>query len=490
MNNMGQAIHLKKEILVRIIKAFLSDDFERQARLIPYDMRPKGMEVPYRCCVYKERAIIKDRTIAGLGFPIEEDDETVSLSDYAKQALERTQISEKNLTVLQTACKGCATNRIYVTDLCQGCVARPCQSTCKFGAISIVNGRSVIDDTKCKKCQMCIAACPYKAIVKISVPCEDSCPVGAIKKDETGFASIDYDKCINCGRCTAACPFGAVHERSQIIDILKAIKSDKKVIAMIAPSIIGQFPGNIYQLKTAIINSGFDDVYEVAQGADITASTEAKEFTERMGVNEKDDEKARSFMTTSCCAGYNQLIKKHLPEIKPFVSDTKTPLYYTAEIVKKEQPDAITVFVSPCVAKRAEGFDNPNVDYVMNYEELGALFIAKKIQIIDLEESKYIVESSKQARNFGYSGGVAESVKKSLKDEDSVKPCIINGLNKDSIKQLKKYAVSGECEGCNLVEVMCCEGGCIGGNATINNQKTAKKLIDNFTQNSEDISKI
>jgi len=515
MNNMGQAIHLKKEILVRIIKAFLSDDFERKARLIPYDMRPKGMEVPYRCCVYKERAIIKDRTIAGLGFPIEEDDETISLADYAKQALERTEISDKNLTVLQTACKGCATNRIYVTDLCQGCVARPCQTTCKFGAVSIVNGRSVIDDSKCKKCQMCVNACPYKAIVKISVPCEDSCPVGAIKKDETGFASIDYNKCINCGRCTAACPFGAVHERSQIIDILKVIKSKKKVIAMIAPSIVGQFPGNIYQLKTAIIKAGFDDVYEVAQGADITASTEAKEFMERMeGVNqknyewlnewvneggygeeenntEKDDEQNRSFMTTSCCAGYNQLVKKHLPEIKPYVSDTKTPLFYTAEIVKKENPDAVTVFVSPCVAKRAEGFENPNVDFVMNYEELGALFIAKKIQITELDEGKYKVEASKQARNFGYTGGVAESVKKSLKNEDLVKPFVINGLNKESIRQLKKFATCGECEGgCNLVEVMCCEGGCIGGNATINNQKIAKKLIDNFTQNSNDIEKV
>jgi iron only hydrogenase large subunit-like protein len=512
MNNLGQAIHIKKEILVRIIKAFLSDDFEHQARLIPYDMRPKGMEVPYRCCVYKERAIIKDRTIAGLGFPIEEDDETVSLADYAKRAMERTEISDKNLTVLQAACKGCATNRIYVTDLCQGCVARPCQSTCKFGAVSIVNGRSVIDNTKCKKCQMCVNACPYKAIVKISVPCEDSCPVSAIKKDETGFASIDYDKCINCGRCIAACPFAAVHERSQIIDILKAIKSDKKVIAMIAPSIAGQFPGNIYQLKTAIIKSGFDNVYEVAQGADITASTEAKEFMERMkAVNEKksewltewtneggygeteenSNEEIRYFMTTSCCAGYNQLIKKHLPEIKPYVSDTKTPLFYTAEIVKKDYPDAITVFVSPCVAKRAEGFENKNVDFVMNYEELGALFIAKKIQITELDESKYEIEASKQARNFGYSGGVAESVKKSLKDEDVVKPFIINGLNKDSIKQLKKFADCGECEnGCNLIEVMCCEGGCIGGNATINNQKIAKKLIDNFTQNSENINKI
>ena len=513
MSDLGQFIHLKKEILVRIIKAFLSDDFARKARLIPYDMRPKGMEVPYRCCVYKERAIIKDRAIAGLGFPIEEDDETVSLSDYATWALERTQISDKNLTVLQTACKGCATNRIYVTDLCQGCVARPCQSACKFGAISIIDGKSVIDDSKCKKCQKCVGVCPYKAITKISVPCEDSCPVGAIKKDETGFASIDYDKCINCGKCVTACPFCAVHERSQIVDILKAIKSDKKVIAMIAPSIAGQFNANIYQLKSAIIKSGFDDVYEVAQGADITAKNEAKEFVERMkAVNEKesdwltewanvggygeqelqdDDEKLHTFMTTSCCAGYNQLVKKHLQEIKPFVSDTKTPLYYTAEIVKKEYPECITVFVSPCVAKRAESFDNPNVDYVMNYEELESLFTAKEIKIEECEEQKYTVESSKQARKFGISGGVAESIKASLQDENAVKPFIINGLNKDSIKQLKKYADCGECEqGCNLIEVMCCEGGCIGGNAALLNQKTAKKLIDELAENSDNISKI
>jgi len=484
MSNIGQAIHIKKEILVRIIKAFLSDDFEEQARLIPYDMRPKGMDVPYRCCVYKERAIIKDRAIAGLGFSIEEDDETVSLAKYAKKAVERKEIDEKHLTVLQAACKGCTSNRIYVTDLCQGCVARPCVSSCKFGAISVVNGRSVIDETKCKKCQMCVKACPYNAIVKVSVPCEDSCPVGAIKKDETGLASIDFDKCISCGKCISACPFGAVHERSQIIDILKSIKEGKKVIAMIAPAIAGQFPGSIYQLKTAIKKAGFTDVYEVAQGADITANIETKEFVERM-------EEGHKFMTTSCCAGYNQLIKKHLPEIKPYVSTTGTPTYYISEIIKKEIPDAITVFVSPCVAKRAEGYNNPNVDFVMNFEELGALFVAKKIEIAECEEEEYVVESSKHARNFGYSGGVAESVKASLRDESIINPLVINGLNKESIRQLKKCATTGECEGgCNIIEVMCCEGGCIGGNAAMNNQKTARKLIDSLAANSKDIEKI
>ena len=517
MNNVGQAIHIKKEILVRIIKAYLSENFEENTRLIPYDMRPKGMEVPYRCCVYKERAIIKARTIAGLGFSIEEDDETASLAKYAKEAEERKEISEKHLTVLQSACKGCNSNKIYVTDLCQGCIARPCMSSCKFGAISVVNGRSVIDETKCKKCQMCVKACPYNAIVKLSVPCEDACPVGAIKKDETGFASIDFEKCITCGKCISSCPFGAVHERSQVIDILKAMKEGKKVIAMVAPAIAGQFPGNIYQLKTAIKKAGFTDVYEVAQGADITANIETKEFLERMhianersnawlddwvneggydakesnGSEEAEDAPIRKFMTTSCCAGYNQLVKKHLPEIKPYVSTTGTPTYYISEIIKKEIPDAITVFISPCVAKRTEGYENPNVDFVMNSEELGALFIAKKIQIAECEEEEYDKESSKQARNFGFSGGVAESVKASLPDETVIKPCVINGINKESIKQLKKYAISGECEGgCNMIEVMCCEGGCIGGNATINNQRSAKKQIDTLAQNSKDIEKI
>ena len=157
---------------------------------------------------------------------------------------------------------------------------------------------------------------------------------------------------------------------------------------------------------------------------------------------------------------------------------------------KLDFSDAITVFVSPCVAKRAEGYENGNVDFVMNYEELGALFVAKRIQIANLEGGEFSVEASKQGRNFGLTGGVAESVRASLTDEEMVKPCVINGLNKDSIRRLRNYAKTGECEnGCNLVEVMCCEGGCIGGNATLNNPKTAKKQITALSDNSRDIKK-
>ena len=475
--------HLKREILVRLIKAYLSDNFEENTRLIPYAMRPKNSDVPnYRCCIFKERAILRDRAIAGLGFSIEDTDDSILLSDLAAKAEQRETPDEHPLTVLTTACKGCVPSRIYVTDLCQGCVARPCVNTCKFGAISIQNGKSVIDPEKCKNCGMCVQVCPYQAIQKIIVPCENACPVGAIAKDENGHAKIDFDKCISCGKCASACPFGAVHEKSQIIDVLKNIKAGKKTIAMVAPAMFGQLPCKPQQLKEAILKLGFSDVYEVAQGADVTTKTEAAEFEERLM-------KGAEFMTTSCCAGYNELVDKHIPDMKPFRSDTKTPLYYTAEIVKRENPDAVTVFFSPCVAKKREALQNPNVDYVLNYEEIGAWMVALGIQVAECGESKFKTEASAEGRNYCVTGGVAKAVETLLPEEIPAHVVLVDGLTKQSVKDLKKYAKNGMCELGNLIEVMACTGGCLGGNSTVNAMKPALKQVNAYVNESKSIKK-
>lgn len=483
--NDNQIKHLKKEILIRIAEAFLSDDFEENARKIPYDMRPKGCETDLRCCIYKERAVIRDRIVAGLGHSIEKDDEYKLLSTYAKEATERKQPDEEILTVLQGACKGCVQSSVHVTDLCQGCVARPCKTTCRFGAISIINGKSHIDASKCKNCGMCINACPYSAIAKIIVPCESVCPVDAIKKDESGHARIDFSKCISCGKCIMACPFGAIHEKSQVIDVLSRIKEGKNVVAMMAPAIAGQFPYPVEKVRTALLKIGFKDVLEVAQGADVTTLTEAEDFKERMTED-------APFMTTSCCAAYNELVKKHIPEIKPYVSETGTPMYYTAEIAKKKDSNCITVFISPCSAKRKEAMDNPNTDYVINFEELGSLLVAMKIEVNNLEDTDFEVESSKEGRNFPLSGGVAQAVKSALeqKGEDiEVHPCVINGLNKQSIRELKGYAKTGQCPNGNLVEIMSCEGGCIGGNSALNAQNKAKKQVSEYADKGNPVVK-
>lgn len=483
MNTPKQTSDLKREILVRLIKAYLSDDFYESTRKIPYDMRPKGSEVPFRCCIHKERAILRDRAIAGLGFSIEDAEDSELLSELAKKAENRTELEENPLTVLQTACKGCVPSRIYVTDLCQGCVARPCESACKFGAIKVENGKSHIDPSKCKNCSLCAQVCPYQAIAKIIVPCENACPVNAIAKNEEGLANIDFDTCISCGKCVNACPFGAVHEKSQVIDILKEIKNKKKVIALVAPSLFGQLPCTPKQLKTAIMSLGFEDVIEVAEGADVTTRNEAKEFKEKMT-------EGQAFMTTSCCAAYNELVDKHIPDIKPFRSSTKTPAYYTAERVKKEHSNAVTVFFSPCVAKRIEAFKNTNIDYVLNYEELAAWLIACDVQVEVCEETAFRTESSAQGRNFAQTGGVAAAVNSLLDDNEKAQSHIINGLDKQAIRDLKKFAKNGTCELGNLIEVMACPGGCLGGSGTVNEFRRASKQLSEYVETSPSIKDI
>ncbi len=480
MNNNGQSIHIKRDILIRLVEAFDSEDFAKNCAAIPFKMRPKDCEVPYRCCIYKEREIIKDRIIADLGFTVEDIDESEKLEDFAEQSLKRKETDVNVLTVIDAACKGCVPSRVYVTDLCQGCVARTCEKNCKFGAVTIAGGKSSIDSSKCKNCGMCIKSCPYNAIVKLVVPCEEVCPIGAISKGENGTAVIDFDKCISCGKCVAACPFGAVNEKSQIIDVLNAIESGNKIVAMFAPAIAGQFPGSIFQLKSAFIKAGFYDVFEVALGADITTRNESQELIERL-------KSGKPFMTTSCCAGYNNLVKKHMPDLKPFVSDTKTPLYYTSKLVKEKYPDAVTVFISPCVAKRKEVQENDNIDFVLNADELGAIFVGRKIEVGKMQDSIFDNDSSKQGRNYGSTGGVSSAVAFLADKSISVNPCIIDGLTKETIKTLNKYAKDKDCPDGNLIEVMCCEGGCIGGNSTIANQKTAKKIIDSLLSKSSDI---
>lgn len=482
MNNKNTT-RLKREVLVRLIRAYIHDEMDA-IRELPFQMRPKHGEAPYRCCIYKERAVLRQRAIAGMGLSIENDDEMTSLNKYGKECIKREKPEENILTVVDAACQGCVPSQIYVTELCQGCVARPCVSTCKFGAISIQNGRSVIDPEKCKKCGMCMSVCPYSAIVKLKVPCEDACPVGAIQKNEMGHAVIDFSKCISCGACVANCPFGAVHEKSQIIDILKQIRRGKKVVAMLAPAVVGQLPVSINKIAQALIHCGFSDVIEVAQGADITAKTEAEDFKERM-------EKGDKFMTTSCCAAYNELVDKHIPEMKPFRSETRTPMHYTAELVKKNNPSALTVFVGPCVAKKKEGQKDEFTDYVMNFEEMGALFVAMNIEVAECKDFEFGYDASKEARNFSITGGVAESVNVALKeDAKNLQPTCINGMNPKAARDLKNWAKKGECPEGNLVEVMVCEGGCVAGAACINNKKITTKKVQEYANASKCINDI
>ncbi|XPV77051.1 MAG: monomeric [FeFe] hydrogenase [Desulfovibrio sp.] len=468
-------------IMVRIAKAFLSGNFAREVERIPVRMRSRYKRTT-RCCVYRDRAIIKYRAMAILGFNIEDeiemDDELIALSEYAEKAVEREKIHEPMITFLDEACVGCIQTHYETTNVCRGCMNQACASVCPKNAVTVINRKSHIDHRKCIQCGKCMKACPYNAIVKVPIPCEESCPTGAISKDLTGKQVIDYEKCIFCGKCIEACPFNAVLEKSQLVDVLKKLTGGKKLVAMIAPAIIGEFPGingDLGKLVTALKMVGFKDVVEVAHGADRTATLEAEEFIERM-------EEGSDFMTSSCCPAYTELVMKHVPELYPFVSDTPTPMHFTAERVKDEDPDAITVFIGPCVAKRHEGVANPLVDHVLTFQEIEALFIAEDIAACECESETLTDLPSHTGRGFPISGGVTTAVKTQIAEKCDVNPVEVDGLDKRSIKTLRNFAL-GSCPG-NFVEVMGCHGGCVAGPATIANTRKATNIVKKFVQKS------
>lgn len=473
MQEQNHVNELRRDVLRRVAHAFMSGvGTGREIDKIPFAVRPKSAESD-RCCIYKDRAILRYRCMAAMGFlPEDEDDDSRPLSDYAARAAEREGTGASFvLSACDVACHGCVQARFFVTNVCQGCIAHPCVGACRFDAVHIVNGRSQIDTAKCRNCGKCLEACPYCAIVRLTVPCERSCPVGAIKKSEKGRAEINFDKCISCGRCMRACPFGVVLERSEIVDVIRLFLQKAHVTALVAPAISGQFPVSLPKLFSALRQLGFSEVMEVASGADITSRHEAAEFAERMAQGER-------FMTTSCCPGYIQAVRKHMPEVAPFVSSTRTPMHYTAELAVQKTPGTKVVFIGPCVAKRIEGMEDPAVDLVLTFEELGALLAAAEITLEDCAASSLGQGASSKARRYAVAGGVAAAVQAAVADPTAVKPVHVNGLSLKGLRQLRGFA-SGVCPG-NLVEVMACEGGCAGGSGVLGERDKVAKAVEAF----------
>ena len=472
--NYDNTIHF--EIMVRIAKAWYGDDFLSAIDRIPQEMRPRQQRSS-RCCIYRDRAIIKYRCMATLGYSIEDEiNELQPLSDYASEALERDAVTGNMLTFIDEACNGCVRSQYEATSACRGCLAEACVQHCPKDAVRIIDGKSRIDADKCIKCGKCKDVCPYHAIVYIPIPCEEVCPTGAINKDETGKQEIDYDKCIFCGKCMAACPFTAVLEKSQMLDVLKRLSYGSKLVAMVAPAIAGEFNATMPQLVTALKKLGFAEVVEVAAGADKTALLEANEFIERM-------EHGAKFMTSSCCPAYTELVRKHVPELSEYVSDTRTPMHYTAEMVKERDNEAVTVFLGPCVAKRMEGTCDPLVDHVLTFQELEAMLTAKAIDISKCDESDFNLAGNKEGRSFPVSGGVTAGILAMIgKRAEVIKPASVDGLTAKTLKELKRYAKKGAPG--NFVEVMGCEGGCVAGPATIVPAKKASRKCRQYADSS------
>jgi len=460
--NKNNASFIRKDLLIRLCRVLLSDDIKSVDR-IPLDIKPKNKEA-WRCCIYKDRAVLKYKLMSLLGYSEgDETDELVPLSWYAQRP---QGYKSFYLNLISEACSNCPSNHYEVSNFCRACEARPCQSNCPKNAISFKNGKAVIDQELCVNCGKCLKECPYNAIHYQARPCQEACPVNAIYQDEDGNEMIDMDKCILCGKCLQECPFGAIIPSSVLPQIIKDIKSGKQLIALVAPSIAGQFRDKLSKIYSSIKKLGFSEIYELAWGAEQTAEHESKELIDIL-------EKGNSTpLMSSCCPSWVDYAEKSKFDYKEYISHTASPLAFTAEKARKDNPDAKLVFIAPCIAKKRETELQTDCEYCISFEELGAYLVASEIEISEQDEAQAKVSGNETGKNFAKAGGVAKAVESSIDKE--VRIAAIDGLSKSNQRIINEMLKKREFD---FLEVMSCEGGCLGGCQSLTSPNEGLKIF-------------
>lgn len=456
------AVSLKHRVIEGLARLEWEDNLNEQTKeALAYEISP-GPHATWRCCVYKEREILRWRM-------------RLACNENCHPGKDTGNI----IQVIEPACEECPLSTFAVTDNCRLCLGKACLNSCRFGAISMTDTRAKIDPNKCRECGMCANACPYGAIAHLIRPCKKPCPVDAISYNEYGICEIDEEKCIRCGQCIHSCPFGAIDSKSSVIDVIKQIKSGKNVYAMCAPAIEGQFGDKISMasIRNALIKVGFKDMVEVGLGGDMTAAYESEEWYEALQEGRK--------MTTSCCPAFINLLRKHYPDVfEKNMSTIVSPMCAISRYIKALQPDAVTVFIGPCIAKKSESQEmgiKDNADFVLTFGEMTMLLKSRDIELEPAEEEYQ--EASRYGKGFSSSGGVANAVLQCLKergcatDEIKVRKCT---GSKDCVVGVKLLSMGKLPE--DFIEAMMCEGGCVGGpsrHAAENEVKRARTVLLN-----------
>ena len=282
--------------------------------------------------------------------------------------------------------------------------------------------------SNCKNCYKCIRNCPVKAI-----------------RFSGNQAHIIGNECILCGQCFVVCP----QDAKQIVDETEKVKvllqSGEPVVVSLAPSFVANYDGaGINSMRAALKQLGFYDVEETAIGATIV-----KNEYERML---KEDE--RDVVISSCCHSINLLIQKHYPQALEFLADVVSPMQAHCMDIKKRIPNAKTVFIGPCVAKKdeAEHYEGI-VDAVLTFGELTKWLdeagIKPEPEVDDNEFSR--------ARFFPTTGGVLKTM---AQDMPGYTYLALDGV--DNCIAALKDIINGNIHKC-FIEMSACVGSCVGG---------------------------
>ncbi len=316
--------------------------------------------------------------------------------------------------------------------------------------------------------------------------CVKSCEFGAIEKTAEGKVLIHPNACVGCGVCVDACKLGNIKENREVYPVLKALEEGKQpVYALIAPAFTGQFgrkatPG---RLRNAFKALGFTGMVEVAVFADILTLKEALEFNSH--VNKQGD-----FQLTSCCCPiWISMIRSVYKELVPHVPGAVSPMIAAGRVVKKLHPDAVTVFIGPCMAKKKEAKEQDikdAVDYVLTFQEMGEVFEIADLNVETLEEDEK-EHSSKAGRIYARTGGVSQAVKETvnqLAPDKSIKVAAETADGVPDCKKLIERIKNGETDA-NFFEGMGCKGGCVGGPKAVIPREEGRAGVEEYGEMAE-----
>jgi len=318
-------------------------------------------------------------------------------------------------------------------------------------------------------------------------------------------------ECINCGQCAAVCTTGALTPRPEIEPVWRALHDPAKfVVAQVAPAVrvalgeeFGLEPGTATsgQMVAALKRLGFDRVYDTSFAADLTVIEEANEFLKRKAKGE------RLPQFTSCCPGWVKFAEQYFADLLPHLSSCKSPQQMLGALAKELLPaetgrdrrDVVIVSIMPCTAKKFEAKrpefardGSPDVDHVLTTQELARMIHEAGLRYDKLAPESYDMPMGFKTGAgvlFGNSGGVSEAVLRyaaekisgeklrspdfhAVRGEDGLRQAtieidgtvlklgLVHGLK--NARTLADKVRKGKSD-LDLIEVMACPGGCIGG---------------------------
>lgn len=376
----------------------------------------------------------------------------------------------------------------------------------------------VRDMRKCILCNRCVEVCSSKQGVMV------------MAKENRGFDTVivpPYGKklvdtsCVNCGQCVQVCPVGAISINDDTEKVYSQIEAGKTMVVQIAPSVritlaesLGYAPGTVTTGKIvhALHKIGFKWVFDSDFSADLTIMEEGTEFLNRLNNG------GTLPLITSCCPAWVKYCETYAYDELEHLSSAKSPQQMFGAVIKTyfakkeniDPADICSVSVMPCTAKKFEckrpefndsGYQD--VDISITVVELAKMIRTAGIDFDDLDDHPFDSPfglGSGAGQIFGSTGGVMEAALRTVSEVVTGKPlqklefeavrgldsvreaeltlngqtlkvAIVHGLS--NVKPLLEQIQEGTSP-YHFIEVMACEGGCIGGGG--NEPKTMKKV--------------